>query len=274
MAQVKTILLPTDFSSSAHAAIKYALSLWADEPVRFILLNAYYLIHSSQEMLISVEDILRDNSIRMLQKELIFIDSQTGDQPVEIETLSRRGKPIEVIKKVIIEKGVDSVVMGTKGASGIKEKLIGGNTSQLIQRTRCPVLIVPDGLSYHEPKKIAFAVKMDQHKALDSIEPLVAISKKHQSQFLVLNVTSPHEHANKEQIWQKLNFNGRLTGLQHSFHIVEDDQVIHGINDFIKGNKVDLLVVVPGHDNLVHRLFNPSISKGLALHSKIPMLVL
>ena len=62
--------------------------------------------------------------------------------------------------------------------------------------------------------------------------------------------------------------------VHYSFHMVEDDRVIHGINDFVKSNKVDLLVVVPGHDNLVHRLFNPSVSKGLALHSKIPMLVL
>ena len=184
------------------------MSLWANEPVRFILLNAYYLIHSSQEMLISVEDILRDNSIRMLQKELQFIDSQTPDQPVEIETLSRRGAPIEMIKKVIIERSIDTVVMGTKGASGLKEKLIGSNTAQIINKTHCPVIIVPDGVSYQQPKKIAFAVKMGQQQGLDGIEPLVAISKKHHSQVLVLNVASPKDQLNKEQIWQKLNFNG------------------------------------------------------------------
>ncbi|MGI9545442.1 MAG: universal stress protein [Cyclobacteriaceae bacterium] len=271
---MKTILLPTDFSSSAHNAIKYALSLWADEPVRFVLLNAYYLLHSSHEMLISVEDILRDNSIRMLQKELMFIDNQTADQPVEIETLSRRGEPIEVIKKVIIERAVDTVVMGTKGASGLKEKLIGSNTAQIISKTRCPVIIVPDGVNYHQPKKIAFAAKMGKQEGLDGIEPLVTISRKHQSQVLVLNVASPREQLNKEQIWQRLSFNGHLKELEYSFHMVEDNRVIHGINDFIKSNKVDLLVVVPGQDNLVHRLFHPSVSKGLALHSKIPLLVL
>ena len=274
MALVKTILLPTDFSSSAHNAIKYALSLWADEPVKFLLLNAYYLIHSSQEMLISVEDILRDNSIRMLQKELTFIDSQDADHPVEIEALSRGGDPIKVIKKVIIERAVDIVVMGTKGATGLKEKLIGSNTAKMISKTRCPVIIVPDNVTYHQPKKIAFAVKMDHQKGLDGLEPLVAISQKYQSQVLFLNVASPQGRLSKEQIWQKLSFNGHLKKIEYTFHMVEDDRVIDGINDFIKSNKVDLLVVVPGDDNLVHRLFNPSISKSLALHSKIPLLVL
>ena len=271
---MKTILLPTDFSPSAHNALEYALSLFKDEPAHFILLNAYYLIHSSQEMLISVEDILRDNSIRALQKELIFMDNRTTHQPVEIEIMSRRGAPLEVIKKVIMERGVDVVVMGTGGSSGLKEKLIGSNTAHLIKNTRCPIIVVPEGVSYHQPKKIAFAAKMGQQDRIEDLEPLLAISKKHQAELVILNVASSRDRLNKEQIWQKLNFNGHLRETGFSFHVVKDDQVLSGINDFIQDHAVDLLVVVPGTDNLIHRIFHPSISKKLALHSEIPLLVL
>src|SRR5207342_2350709 len=54
------------------------------------------------------------------------------------------GDLITVLKKIIAVQQPDLIVMGTKGASGLKRILIGSNTVNVIAKTRVPVLVIPE----------------------------------------------------------------------------------------------------------------------------------
>ena len=51
---------------------------------------------------------------------------------------------------------MDLIVMGTKGASGLKEVLFGSNTVHVIKNAKCPVLAVPSEFVFESPREILF----------------------------------------------------------------------------------------------------------------------
>lgn len=52
------------------------------------------------------------------------------------------------------EQKIDLVVMGTKGASGVTEILIGSNTADVIEKCHCPVLAIPAESDFKTPTKV------------------------------------------------------------------------------------------------------------------------
>jgi nucleotide-binding universal stress UspA family protein len=53
-----------------------------------------------------------------------------------------QGSLINTLKKIIEAQQPDLIVMGTKGASGLKKILIGSNTVNVIANTKVPVLVI------------------------------------------------------------------------------------------------------------------------------------
>ena len=51
---------------------------------------------------------------------------------------------IESIRKHVEEKKIDIIVMGTKGASGLKKIIVGSNTGDVITKVKCTTLAVPE----------------------------------------------------------------------------------------------------------------------------------
>jgi len=68
---------------------------------------------------------------------------------IEAEAKMEIGNPYKSISHLITDQKVDLVIMGSKGASGIQELLVGSNTEKVVRNANCPVLTVKEkiGLS-------------------------------------------------------------------------------------------------------------------------------
>jgi nucleotide-binding universal stress UspA family protein len=64
-------------------------------------------------------------------------------QPVTTDLLE--GRPAVRIGEHVAERGVDLLVVGRQGRTGLGRRLLGGVTEQLLHRSDVPVLVVPDG---------------------------------------------------------------------------------------------------------------------------------
>ena len=69
------------------------------------------------------------NHLNLLKKE---IEKDFGQ--IEIENITTIGFAVEEIIEIVKEQKIDLVVMGTKGASGVTEILIGSNTSDVFEK--------------------------------------------------------------------------------------------------------------------------------------------
>lgn len=266
------ILVPTDFSDNASQAIDYALLLFGKE-AEYQIVNTFEVPHSGLNMLISVADILEKDSQQLLEDTRSNILKKHPDLNGKISTKPIAGTPIIAIKKLLNETAVDVVVMGTKGATGLKEVLVGSVTANLFEQVDQPVIAVPESAPCKEPKKIL--VTADDQLLIDGKLPplLEEISKRFNSEITILNVVPEGELAHVGNAdGQHRESVGSFEGLNYKMHYIENDNINTGINDFIDANDIDLVSMLTRKTSLFSRLFGTSNTRQSLMHTRVPLL--
>jgi nucleotide-binding universal stress UspA family protein len=62
---------------------------------------------------------------------------------VAAEPLALSGRAQDVIVEVAQSRGVDLIVMGTHGRTGVRHLLLGSVAERVVRAAPCPVLVVP-----------------------------------------------------------------------------------------------------------------------------------
>jgi nucleotide-binding universal stress UspA family protein len=149
--QIKTILIPTDFSANAQAAFATAYDLAQQ------LGATLHVLHVQDESVLRIalkEGLLEanasDEEIRLeVQKiiEMRFSSMLAGisGSDVKIQHLSRRGDAETEILKYANEIGADMIVLGMRGASALGSLasiLLGSVAESVLKNASCPALVV------------------------------------------------------------------------------------------------------------------------------------
>ena len=191
----KRILLPTDFSKNAWNAILYATELYKNEKCDFYLLNAFTEKAYDIDGLITAKpgdkdyDLAEAHSKKEMIKTLKRLELRNVYPNHTYFTLSVFGTPLDVIKKTIELKDIDLVVIGTKGATDDTSIYYGSNAVDVMEESRnCPVLAVPSGYSYIEPKEIVFPTSFKTHYKRRELNYLYEISKFTNAKIRILHV--------------------------------------------------------------------------------------
>ena len=132
------ILLPTDGSEGAEVAIDHALEL----AERYgSTLHALYVVERIHTADVGTEQII--GAMRSEGKRAVAeIAERAEAKGVEAITEVRVGSPARDILKYADENGVDLVVMGTHGRTGLNRYLLGSVTEKVVRLSDVPVLTV------------------------------------------------------------------------------------------------------------------------------------
>ncbi|WP_430425009.1 universal stress protein [Maribacter litoralis] len=272
------ILLPTDFSENALTAIRYALTLYKDLKCTFFLLNSYmppvyhteYLMGSPAQ--IGLGDIVQQNSqdnLKNLKEKLL----KEFDNPLHtFITHSALNVLSSEVSRTVEAEDIDIVVMGTQGATGAKEILLGTNTVHVIKNSKCPVLVIPSKFEYEAPEQILFPNDYEVSLDKNSLSQLLKIVNSHVSQVNVMHVYTGDDlttvqQKNKEKLAQVLSKNA-------FFHEVSSNEIIAAINEFQVKQKINLLVMVQNKHTFLERLFIEPVIKKIGFHVTVPFLVI
>ena len=206
----------------------------------------------------------------MLKEE---IRSRTNGK-LAVETVTRIGADISMeISTEILENGAGLVVMGVTGAGNLANVLIGSNTTSLMSKTKCPVLVIPGDARYAPLKKITFACDSDESLPEKFLNTLAPLQEAFHPQFLVMHIQKQSKHVLVER---EAHFSKRvLTALapyhpEYYFPVAESIET--AVDEFIKQHDANLLVMVPHERNLLADLFHFSNTKKMAFHTHIPLL--
>jgi nucleotide-binding universal stress UspA family protein len=138
---IRKIMIPTDFSDGSDAALLMASSLARDSDAKLVIVHVDEpnIVYSpglgAAYGALPVEQ--RDNSKALLES----VKPAFAEIHVECHLLD--GTPADAIvdfaKK---EEGIDLIVLGTHGRTGVTRLLMGSVSEAIVRKARCPVLTV------------------------------------------------------------------------------------------------------------------------------------
>lgn len=277
---MKNILLPTDFSDNSLNAIRYAVQLFKNEPCTFHLFNAYTpVVYDLTYVLLSPAQFGMRDPIRAASQEGLDtltenILQEFGTNPNhKFETIARFETLIAGIKELIVERHIDLVVMGTKGATGAKKILFGSNTVQVFREIKFPVLAIPANYEYVNPLQILFPTDLGVEFTKEQLQVLREIAKLHTSKINAVHVNSGHG-LTEEQARNKALLPNFFKRQSYEFHDVEDMEIPTAINKFQEEHVIDLLVMINNKQSFFENIFFKDTINQIGFYLNIPFLVI
>lgn len=132
------ILLPTDGSPGAERAIRHAVGLTGRYDAT---LHALSVVDGGGVPIVGGEDVEDELTARGTRAlEAVRERAARADVPV-VGDLAW-GEPAREIQRYVDDAGIDLVVMGTRGRTGLERRLLGSVTERVVRSAGAPVLTV------------------------------------------------------------------------------------------------------------------------------------
>ena len=71
------------------------------------------------------------------------------------------GNPYEGITSLVTQGDTDLIIMGTKGATGLKEMFVGSNAEKVVRNASCPVISIHKEQKFEGIKTLVYATNLD-----------------------------------------------------------------------------------------------------------------
>lgn len=276
---MKRILLPTDFSENSLNAIRYAVQLFKDQKCEFILLNTftpivyrveYMEIGAAQSGLLdSMKKASMDGLISVQEKiEAEFQNhNHTFSKRTAFNILSAE------VEDLYADNVMDMIVMGTQGATGMKEILFGSNTVHVIKVAKCPLLAIPSDFEFVPPNAMLFPSDYEIDFQDKQLQPIKEIAKLYNAMLNFFHVSytaqmTQKQHDNKEKLATYFK------GVTSDFRTVFNENVVDAIMKFQQKNNSNFLTMINNKQSFFENLFFGSNINKIGFHVHIPFLVI
>ena len=142
----KKILVPVDGSQTSWKALDTARSLAEKYNGRLLVITVMIPYGSGSFLQMSLDQTLIDQNNAAMKKAgfatLDMAKDKLGSYAGDVEYLEETGNPAELILDACKEKGCDTIVIGSRGLSGVEEFLLGSVSSKVSQYAKVPVVVV------------------------------------------------------------------------------------------------------------------------------------
>ncbi len=271
---MNNILVPCDFSRPAINAFRMALDLTRKSKGTLLLLHVIELptIHDPAVMpAITFEGGLRKDMIESITARFDKLISKYNSGGVKINTQVAFNTTVRAIDEVIKRKKIDLVVMGTHGATGLREYFIGSNAEKVVRHSPVPVLVVKD-YSRKPIKNIVFPNTLETANQAKLTAKVTELQNFFKAKLHVLYVNTPTNFTADNITMQRLKQFAKEFGLRnYTLNIYNYPFEENGIIEFTRSIKGDLIAMrTHGRKGLAHFL-NGSIAEDIVNHADRPI---
>ena len=139
---VQHILVPTDFSADAEQAVDYAIALASVFRARVTLLHVIHeVLWAAGETAMTLPPTYFAELEAATQQQMGKALQRVRHAGLEGDSIVAYGFPFEHIVTVARNQGVDLIIMGTHGRTGLKHVLMGSVAERVVRLAPCPVLV-------------------------------------------------------------------------------------------------------------------------------------
>lgn len=271
---MKKILVPCDFSDSAIQAFKFAVEIANQSNGEINLLHVIEIpvMHDSVMMpTMSLEETyLKEMKVRA-DKDFEKMKSKWAKDGPKVNTFVQYGAPTASISRFVEEKKIDLVVMGTKGASGLKEFFVGSNTEKVVRWSPVPVITIKKSVKASSIKNIVFPSTLHDDEE-DLTMKVKAVQNFFKAKLHILYVNTPANFRTDVENHQKLNaFAKRFMLKDYTLNVFNDLSEELGVGNFVNEVRGDMIVMgTHGRKGLNH-LMSGSIAEDVVNHFDCPI---
>ena len=146
----KKVLVPLDGSALAECTLSHVKNLLKDGSVGEVtLLNVVkvdfpWAVMGPQEYRKSIDiNAIRERLFIASRKYLADIESRLGSEGIKVKTDSVEGnRPADAIVEYAQENGMDLIILGTHGYTGLKKLLLGSVAFGVLNQSHIPILLI------------------------------------------------------------------------------------------------------------------------------------
>lgn len=266
------ILVPTDFSKPAENAAEYAAKMSLKLQAEMVLLHIAFIEGSPHAAMLKEKkieetmlDYSRQDGTRLMQK------LRKGNKSLKVTFDVIADYPVrDAVTNFAGHHDIDYIIMGTKGASGMKKLLIGSNAASVISYSDVPVIIVPEHARFKNIKSIVYA--SDLHALTSEMKEIISFARLFNATVHIVHVLPPDSKKGidqttlKNKLVRQYKYPGIITA------IIPDDDPIEGIEKFIGKTDADLLAMFTHKPTFFEKLLGKSATREMAFHSRVPLL--
>lgn len=265
---MKNIIVPIDFSQNSLHAYFFAQQL--AEHMGSNIQLVHFTTVSIDPYTIDASNI--DLILKKNQEELekFLKQHQFLNKNFQVTATTKIGFAAEGIVNLSLEEEADMILMGTTGASNLERKLFGSVSIKVAKEAKCPVFLIPLNAQFKRIKEILFLSEQAEVNAVTRLM-MEQLCDKFDAYAHVI-----HVEKQKSEAFQLKRLNIEIMNNHHSFKAVEigSPSIVEGVNEYIEHHPIDLGVIITHHRNFMDKLFHKSITKQIAMHLEIPLMVL
>ncbi|MFT4667391.1 MAG: nucleotide-binding universal stress UspA family protein [Ulvibacter sp.] len=275
----RKILVPVDFSTTAHNAYLYARELAKVFNCLVEVVHAYRLYNSGN----TVPALMAESGkLKTIEKQLNDFIKDVSEQEkgavltkVEVVMNVQEGDPVPIIIRESKNENVFMIIMGTIGKHLLGDYILGSVASSVARKAGSPVLLISEGVSYCHFDNILYATNFE------SAQPEMVIEITNFANLFRAAVHFIHiKEASKigdfiqiqKDIYEYL-FGDKELAFTFHMKLVEADSVVNGLHDYADENQIDLIVLVNKNRGFLDSLMGESTSKNMALNLKYPLMI-
>ncbi|WP_299059845.1 universal stress protein [uncultured Polaribacter sp.] len=275
---MKKIIVPIDFSAHSEFALKTAASLAKKYNATIYALHMLDI----QEISLSESEVYQQEKaiyfLKIAEKKIKKFLEKDYLKELNVIPIIKHFKVFSEVTKIAEEVKADFIIMGSHGATGLKEFFIGSNTEKVVRHSNLPVLVIKNEMVNADFSDIVLATDFSD-ESIPAFKRLLKSLDFLNAQKHILYVNLPKENFKTTSEMEKMANNFLMKAEGNSDRMINVNYICEhtiekGILSFANIVGADLIsVITHGRKGLSH-IFAGSIAEDIANHSTLPIMTI
>ncbi|ASO06984.1 nucleotide-binding universal stress UspA family protein [Arenibacter algicola] len=245
---MKTLLYATDYSKNSVTALQFAYNLSQALGMRLVITHTFNFPTVLGVEGLDERPILDGNPVKIHRAQLEkfcteHLGSKWDNPKIQLEPVLNSS-----VIKGIISKAEDYhaqlIVVGTKGASGLEEMILGSTTKKLIEKAPCPVIAIPHDVLRRNLDTMVYATDFEEED-IHAIQKLSEIARPLKAKIKVVHISTQEEYAGDLLMeWFKDMLKSKVNYPDIEFELLFSEDVFDTLRIYLGVVNADMVVML------------------------------
>ncbi|RYF68632.1 MAG: universal stress protein, partial [Cytophagaceae bacterium] len=260
----------TNFSPASRHAVEYARTFFGDTATDFHLLYPHPDAPDGIQPPRYVADTTRVSYVAKLHEAVGILRDETITDWHTFRSSDKPGQSFDVVEESVEDESYDIVVIGPNEDG--TDIVFGNSAIALIRKLKANVLVVPGEAPVRPIHQIVLAIdfaNLTNFSLLDSVKQLVLLKG---STLTLLTIDTPGKKV--IHVEQEAKIRQYLRPIEPTIARIQATVAKQGIDEFLAGHTVDLLVTIPRYKGQPNPTGTNSHVRAMAFSPAVPLLTI